>query len=146
MAIRLFWFQTHRTQTLRVVSTLTRVTTLSQLPHHPTPLASFCPLSDHTLILWNARWAIVRPRLTVMWNATLEKQTLFVPPITVSTQPRTFDDSGNVASGGLRLKDVKNLEGLEEAENVDQHQSQAGSRFGSQDPAETAVGNVQDSI
>ena len=70
----------------------------------------------------------------------------FMPPITVSTQSKTSDDSGNVASAGLRLNDVKNLEGLEEAENVDQHQSEAHSRFSSQDPAETPVRNVQDCI
>ena len=66
----------------------------------------------------------------------------FVAPITVSTQPRAFDVSGNVVSDGLRLNDVKNLEGLEEAENVDQNQFEADS----QDPAETPVGNVHDCI
>jgi hypothetical protein len=70
----------------------------------------------------------------------------FVPPITVSTQPRTSDDNGNVVSGGLKLNDVKNLKGLEGAENVDQNQTEADSRFGSQDPDETPVGNVQDCI
>lgn len=70
----------------------------------------------------------------------------FVPPITVSTESRTSDDNGKVASGGLILNDVKNFEGLEEAENVDQNQPEADSRFGSQDPDETPVGKVQDSI
>lgn len=60
----------------------------------------------------------------------------FVPPITVSTQPKTSDDIGK----------VKDLEGLEEAENVDQNQPGANSRFSSQDPVETPVGNVQDCI
>ena len=69
----------------------------------------------------------------------------FGAPITVSTQSKTSDDNGNVASGGLGLKDVKNLEGLE-AENVDQNQFEAGSRLGSQDPAEPPAGNVQDCI
>ena len=69
----------------------------------------------------------------------------FGPPITVSTESKTCDDKGNVASGGLKLSDVKDWEGLE-AENVDQNQSGAGSRFSSQDPAETLLGNVQHCI
>ena len=68
------------------------------------------------------------------------------PPITVSTQPRTADDNGNVVSGGLRLNNGKNLKGREEAENVDQHQFGAGPPLGSQDSAETPRGNVQDCI
>ena len=72
----------------------------------------------------------------------------FGPPITVSTEgPSTFDDNGDVDPGGLKLNDVKEFEGREEAENVDQNQSGAGPRFsGSQDPAQTFAGNVQDRI
>ena len=68
----------------------------------------------------------------------------FVSPITVSTQPRTADDKGDVVSGCLRVNNGKNLERREEAENVDQ--IRADSRLGSQDPAETPRGNVQDCI
>jgi len=65
-----------------------------------------------------------------------------VPPITVSTQPRTADDNREVVSGGLKLNGGKNLEGREEAENVDQHQPGADTPFGSQGPAETLRGNA----
>lgn len=68
------------------------------------------------------------------------------PPITVSTQPRTSDDNGDVVSGGLRLNNGNNLKGREEVENVDQHQFGAGPPLDSQDPAETPRGNVQDCI
>lgn len=71
----------------------------------------------------------------------------FGPPITVSTQLWTSDNNGDVDPGGLKLNDVMNLEGRREAENVDQNRSGAGSRIGSQDPAETSLlGNVQDCI
>ena len=68
----------------------------------------------------------------------------FVPPITVSTQPRTAGVNGDVASGGSRLKDGKSLKGREEAENVDQ--PGVDSPLCSQVPAETPRGNVQDCI
>ncbi|KAF9647856.1 hypothetical protein BDM02DRAFT_2481420 [Thelephora ganbajun] len=69
-----------------------------------------------------------------------------IPPITVSTQPKTTDNNGDVVPGGLRLNDGNKLKGREEAENVDQHQLGTDSPFGSQDSAETPRGNVQDCI
>jgi len=69
----------------------------------------------------------------------------FVPPITVSTQSKTIDANGDVASGSLRVNDGKSLE-RGEAENVDQHQFGVDSPLGSQDPAETPRGNAQDCI
>ena len=74
----------------------------------------------------------------------LGEKDAFVPPITVSTQPKTTN--GDLVSGGLRVNNGKNLERREEAENVDHHQSGADSPLGSQDPAETPGGNVQDCI
>jgi len=74
------------------------------------------------------------------------KRDAFVPPITVSTQPKTIDDNVDVVSGGLEVNDGKRLERREEAENVDQYQFRANSSLGSQDPAETSRGNVQDYI
>jgi len=67
----------------------------------------------------------------------------FVPPITVSTQPKPADDNGDAVSGGERVNDGKELERWEEAGSMDQHQSRVGSPLNSQDPAETPRGNVQ---
>ena len=60
----------------------------------------------------------------------------FVPPITVSTQLKTADDNGDVASGGEKVNDGKDLERWEEAGNMDQHQPRVGSPLISQNPAE----------
>lgn len=67
----------------------------------------------------------------------------FISPITVSTQPKTADDKGDVVSGGLKVNDGKNLERWE-ADNVDQIRVDAS--LGSQGPAETPRGNVRDCI
>lgn len=112
-------------------------------PPLPSPRLPCLPSHPHSLVRKGGHRT---PAVDSDLDYDPEDRDAFVPPITVSTRSKTSDDSECVVSDGLRLDDVKNLEGLEEAENVDQNQPEVDSRFGSQDPAETPVGNVQDCI